>query len=195
MLVRRLAEQLRVLAALSGMRSERRENACCCGQKLPGQPSSPTGPGGLGCELCRAPPSPPAEPPQADAQRVVQPNDRVSPRPDQVAHRSLVAVGHPPIAGNRRGRPLTQDGQRRRAELRAEVQGVKLHVGNVKGRGKVAREGRLARSRPADDDDPLAACERVHWIPPESLRRELVGIRVGCGQLPIMSLGHGGPLR
>src|SRR5438445_11134933 len=104
------------------MLPELRQNALVCGQKLPWQPRPPTGPGGLGRELCRSPSGPLAEPPEADAKRVIQPNDRVSPRPDQVADRSLVAVGHPPIAGNGRGRSFAEEGQWRGAELRAEVE-------------------------------------------------------------------------
>ena len=68
----------------------------------------------------------------------------VSPGPDQVAHRLPVAVGHPSIAGDRRARPFAQEGQGRRAELRAEDQRVEFHVGYSKGGGKLASERCLA---------------------------------------------------
>ena len=164
MLVRRLGEQPCVLPALARVRSQRCQDAFRCSQELPGQPGALAGPGRLGPELRRAPASSLAKPPQADAQRVVEPDDRVGPWPDQVAHRPLVAVGHPSLAGDRSARALAQEGKWCRAELRAEVQRVELHVGYSKGCRKLASERCLARSSPADDNDPLAAGERVHRI-------------------------------
>ncbi len=114
MLVRRLGEQPPELSALACVRSERREDAFRCGQKLPGQTGALAGPGRLGPELRRAPASSLAKPPQADANRVVEPDDRVGPWPDQVAHRPLVAVGHPRARGRTLSCPI-QSGRRQRS--------------------------------------------------------------------------------
>ena len=172
------------------MRSKCREHALRCGEELPGQPSAPTGPGGLRSEGCRARTSSLAEPPDAHAQRVVKPNDRVGPRPHQVPHCSLVAVSHPSVAGNRRGRSLAQQGEGRRAELRSEVQGVELDMRHLKRRGELAGEGRLAGSCPTDDHDPLAPCESSRWIASRPCC-ESNRIRLGCRRLPVMGLRRG----
>ena len=109
----------------------------------------------------RGPPHrPPAEPPQRHGHRVVEPDDRVGTRPDEVPHGLLVAVGHPLLPRDRRTGPLAQDGQRRGAEARPEVQRVQLHVGYVDQAGQLAREGRLARTGPTEDQDPVAVLER-----------------------------------
>ena len=170
--VLRPGEQERVLAPLAPVRPQRGEHALRRGEHLPGhrRGGSPgrgrrgrrgrRGARRLRLDLRGPPHRPPAQPPQRHGHRVVEPDDRVGARPDQVPHGLLVAVGHPPLPRDRRTGPLAQDGQRRGAEARPEVQRVQLHVRYVDQAGQLAREGRLARTGPTEDQDPVAVPER-----------------------------------
>jgi hypothetical protein len=162
--VLRLSEHAGILAALSAMRSERSEHPSRGGEHLPRQAGPSTGPSRLRAERGRTRASAFREAPQAHIEGIVEPDDRVRSRPDQVAYGPLVAVRDPAIPSNCRARPLAQQGQGCSAEVRPEIQRVELDVGHAEGSRNLACERGLPGPGSPEHEDPLAPCKCVQRI-------------------------------
>ena len=91
--------------------------------------------------------------PEHGAQREVEPDHRLRPSPDDVAHRRVVAVDHPLVAGGRVLDPLPQQLVRRLRPVRLPVQRIELHGRHAQTGGQRPGERRLAGRAGADHVD------------------------------------------
>src|ERR1700730_5381573 len=87
---------------------------------------------------------PAREPPEDERERIIEPDDRVGPGPDNIAHDTVIAVSGPALTYQQPVCALTKDLVRLLSPVRAPVQLVELDMWHAKPGGEAPGHGSLA---------------------------------------------------